>query len=41
MIKSLNEYLIYKHSIYIYIYIYVLNNNILRGGLSVENDKFS
>ena len=26
MLKSLNEYLIYKHSIYIYIYI---NNNIL------------
>ena len=29
MLKSLNEYLIYKHSIYIYIYIYDLNNNIL------------
>ena len=27
MLKCLNEYLIYKHSIYIYIY--VLNNNIL------------
>ena len=27
MLKSLNEYLIYKHSIYIYIY--DLNNNIL------------
>ena len=31
MLKCLNEYLIYKHSIYIYIYIYIydLNNNIL------------